>query len=301
MTVRALELLDLPILYRCRTQSVLLYSADKILAERPFNARTLLPPLANKTRLAGIATSTPPLIGSLYKIPNTRLAALHTLTPRQACQSENLSALLNWLTQQAEAWRRPFLRAELPADDELDALLLMNGFLSWTWQQHYICIDNLHGAKNLWRPAAYQDELDIQRLYRRNTPDPLRWAEAPESFSPGWVYPSQGPLEAYARVLHGRHGQIIYPLCDPDLNAPRQVWGSLLSRLRPQGTPLYLRLRAPQIWLASALADYCQPYGSREKVYFKPLGGLVKPHLSHTQPREKSFALPLSPLTNDKP
>ncbi len=275
MTVRPLDLLDLPLLSRYRRDVLPLHSARLLTRGNPFGAMALLSYL-NPRRYIYTAVATEngdSLMGQVILDGDETSAWLTFLAPKENTNNLTLS-LLDHLATQAGDWGAFHLLAEVDENSPAFRSLRQVGFAMYAWQRVWklpkMEKPNEGGS---WREAEETDWPAVQALHGQIVPALIQPVDALPKQASGLVCRLEGNLQAYVAVNSGPAGVWIQPLippesgCGPDRLAGMPGWGS---------RPVYVCVRSYQAWLETVLEDLGAEAGPRQAVMVRRLAKTIK-------------------------
>lgn len=273
MTVRSLDILDLPLLTRYNRQILSLDSARMLTHGNPLGALALLSYLNPRrfiyTAIASENGTT--LMGQVILKGEENSARLTFLAPADHLNSLTLP-LLDHLTVQAGDWGAAYLSAEVDEDSSAFRSLRQAGFAMYAWQRVWR-LPKLkdQGEGSSWRAVDETDWPAVQSLHGQIVPALIQPVDTlPRSVS-GLVCRPEGNLQAYVAVEAGSAGIWVQPLVPPDSGCgPERLAG--LSRWGSR--PVYVCVRSYQAWLETVLQDLGAQPGPRQAVMVRRL---VKP------------------------
>jgi hypothetical protein len=283
MTVRSIDLLDLPFLPRYRRNLYPLDSARILTRGNPLGAVAMLSYL-NPRRNIYTAISTEngnSIMGQVITKDGDTSARLTFLAPLE--ESNNLlPPLIEHLTTQAGEWGAFHLLADVDEDSPILKSLRQAGFAMYAWQRVWRLpkLDN-PGGKLTWREAEDTDWPAIQSLHGQIVPALIQPVDALPKQVTGLVCGTAGEIQAYVRVDSGAAGIWLQPLVPPDSTcASEQMTGLVKAVSSRDGRPVYVCVRSYQAWLESSLEELGAEAGTRQAVMVKRLSMAIK----ETQP-----------------
>lgn len=278
MTIRSLDLLDLPTLYRHRGEAVSLDAARALTRGNPLGAIGMLAYM-NPQRHVYSAVSVDEgttLLGGIIHTNGDTYARLLYLAPASSLQHPSLPGLIESLSIQAGSWGAFHVLAELDEGSTAFAPLRRAGFSVYAGQRMWdvsAMASASAGAK--WPRAKSLDLPAIQNLHHQIVPPLLQPIEPAPGRATGFICREGGPC--YASTSTGLNGVVLFPLIHPDAT---DVGGRLsaLIRLLPNrgGRPVYVCVRTYQAWLEHVLEDLGARPGPQQVVMVKHLAHLVK-------------------------
>lgn len=275
MTVRSLDLLDLPLLSRCRRDVLPLSSARILTRGNPLGAMAMLSYL-NPRRYIYTAVASEngdSLMGQVILKGDETSARLTFLAPLENINGLTLS-LLDHLTTQAGEWGAFHLLAEVDENSPVFRSLRQAGFAMVAWQRVWK-LPKLEkpDEDSSWREAEETDWPAVQSLHGQIIPALIQPMDALSKQASGLVCRPEGILQAYVAVNSGPAGIWIQPLvppdsgCGPERLAGLAGWGS---------RPVYVCVRSYQAWLETVLEDLGAEAGPRQAVMVRRLAKIQK-------------------------
>jgi hypothetical protein len=297
MTVRSLDLLDLPFLVRYRQDVLFLDSARSLTRGNPLGAMALLAYLDPRRNLytAIASDEDETLMGQVILNERETSARLTFLAP--AGNVNGLAfPLLDHLAAKAGDWGALHLLAEVDEDMPAFKSLRQAGFAMYAWQRVWKLPEFKSGAtKNAWRPVAETDWPAIQSLHGQIVPALIQPVDALPKQASGLVCRAGLEIQAYVRESSGPAGVWLQPLvppdsvCDTERLAALPGWGA---------RPVYICVRSYQAWLESALEDLGAKAGPRQAVMVKRLAKAIKePQAVPVMEKALAKAKPAAPVS----
>jgi hypothetical protein len=294
MTVRSLDLLDLPLLSRYRRDVLPLYSARILTRGNPFGAMAMLSYLNPRRHIyTAIASENgDSLMGQVILNGDETSARLTFLAPTENINGLTLS-LLDHLTMQAGEWGAFHLLAEVDENSPVFRSLRQAGFAMYAWQRVWK-LPKLEkpDEDSSWREAEETDWPAVQSLHGQIVPALIQPVDSLPKQASGLVCRSEGNLQAYVAVNSGPAGVWIQPLvppdsgCGPERLAGLSGWGSL---------PVYVCVRSYQAWLETVLEDLGAEAGPRQAVMVRRLAKLQKAE-EKVSAMDKVLVKPVAPV-----
>lgn len=286
MTIRSLDLRDLPHLYRLRSDTIGLDSARTLTRGNPLGAVGLMA-YVNPARhiYASIADGDGvSLLGGIIHTRGESFAKLLYLAPSSRLDHPNLPGLIDHLSSEAGSWGAFHVLAELDEDSNVFDGLRKSGFSVYAWQRMWKIGQatesgsrsngNENGSSN-WKRTESIHQAAIQSLYQQIVPPLLHPVEPVPQGAVGWMIDKSA--KCYVNMIQGVYGIVLTPLIHPEVADVGARILSLVSHLRERrNRPVYLRVRSYQAWLEPALEDLGAHPGERQAVMVKHLTRLVK-------------------------
>jgi hypothetical protein len=279
MTIRSLDLLDLPLLSRYRRGVLPLYSARILTRGNPLGARAMLSYL-NPRRYIYTAVASEngdSLMGQVILNGDETSARLTFLAPTEHINGLTLS-LLDHLTTQAGEWGAFHLLAEVDENSPVFRSLRQAGFAMYAWQRVWKLpkLEKSSEASS-WREAADSDWPAVQSLHGQIIPALIQPVDALPKQASGLVCRPEGNLQAYVTITSGPAGIWIQPLVPPDSwCGPERLAGLSGGSDRP----VYFCVRSYQAWLETVLEDLGAQAGPRQAVMVRRLAKTIKEPLA---------------------
>jgi hypothetical protein len=301
MTVRSLDLLDLPLLPRFRRDLVVLDSARMLTHGSPLGARTLLSSL-DPHRLLHTALCSEEglaLMGQVLLDEDESSARLTFLSPAERINGMVLP-LLDHLTAQAGEWGALYLLAEVDEDQPAFRALRQAGFAMYAGQRVWKlpAAGPAFSSADPWQPVDDLDWSGVQSLHAQIVPALLQPVDALPKRGSGLVCRMDGTPQAYMGVKRAAKGIWLQPLVPPDSACPAERLAGL-ANLSAGGTqlPIYLCVRSYQAWLESALSELGAEPGPQQAVMVKRLTRTVREaQLVRAPEKNLAKAKPAAPM-----
>jgi len=280
MSIRPLDLLDLPLIARHRNDVLTLDSARVLTRGHPLGAMGLLAYVNPARHLyAAIANGgESALLGAIIHNRGDTFAKLLYLAPSSRMDDPQLPVLIEHLAMQAGEWRAFHVLAEVDETSDVFPALRMAGFSVYAWQRMWdvSMIEKRGGGHDSpWRRMQSVDLPAVQGLHYQIVPPLLHPVEPAPGHVTGFVH-EQG-IKSYASISAGMYGIVISPLIHPEENYAGAKISALLSSLsNRRDRRVYLNVRSYQTWLEPALEDLGAQASERQAVMVKHLTRLVK-------------------------
>ncbi len=275
MTVRSLDLLDLPLLSRYRRDVLPLYSARILTRGNPLGAMAMLSYLNPRRHIytAVASENGNSLMGQVILNGNETSARLTFLAPKENINGLTLS-LLDHLTTQAGDWGAFHLLAEVDENSPVFRSLRQAGYAMYAWQRVWKLPKREKPDENSpWRDAEETDWPAVQSLHGQIVPALIQPVDALPKQASGLVCRPEGNLQAYVAVTSGTAGVWIQPLVPPDSGCGSER----LAGLPDWGNrPVYVCVRSYQAWLETVLEDLGAEAGPRQAVMVRRLVKTIK-------------------------
>jgi hypothetical protein len=299
MTVRSLDLLDLPSLSRFRREVLPLDSARMLTRGDPLGALAMLSYLNPRHFIytAVASENGDSLMGQVTLKDDETSARLAFLAPGDKLNGLTLP-LLDHLSRQAMGWGAFHLLAEVDEDCQCFRSLRQAGFAMYAWQRVWKLprLDS-SGEDPAWRVIEETDWPAIQSLHDQIVPALIQPVDALPRQATGLVCRPEGILQAYVTVKSGARGIWLQPLVPPDSGcSPERLAG--LSHLVSgwDNHPVYVCVRSYQAWLETVLEDLGAEAGPRQAVMVRRLAKTVKAEQT-VKGMEPVLVKPAAPVT----
>jgi hypothetical protein len=286
MTIRPLDLLDLPIIARHRNDVLTLDSARALTRGHPLGAMGLLSYINPARHLyAAIANDgVTPLLGGIIHTRGEPFAKLLYLAPSSRLNDPQLPVLIDHLSIQAGEWKVFHVTAEVDETSDVFPALRMAGFSVYAWQRLWDVTSigktgappvGESGLGGAWRRAQAVDLTAVQSLHYQIVPPLLHPVEPAPRRASGVIHAEN--LKSYASVTAGMYGIVLTPLIHPDENNVSERIVALVASLAERGSrQVYLNVRSYQAWLEPVLEDLGAKPSPRQAVMVKYLARLIK-------------------------
>ena len=279
MTVRSLDILDLPNLSRYRRDVLPLYGARNLTHGNPLGAMALLSYLNPRRDIYTAVASEDgsSLMGQVLLNEGETSARLTFLAP--AGNILGLTPLLlDHLTVQAGEWGAFHLLAEVEENSQVFRELRQAGFAVYAWQRVWKLPKPEKAEENSsWRPAEESDWPAVQSLHGQIVPALIQPVDALPKHPSGLVCRLEGNLQGYVSITIGTAGVWIQPLVPPDSGCGTERLAGLVSW---GDLPVYVCVRSYQAWLETVLDDMGAIPGARQAVMVRRLAKVVKEPLA---------------------
>ena len=280
MTIRPLDLLDLPIITRYRNDVITLDSARALTRGHPLGTMELLAYINPARHLyAAIANGDDSaLLGGVTHARGESFAKLLYLAPSSRLDDPQLPALIEHLAIQAGEWKAFHVTAEVDESSDVFPAMRMAGFSVYAWQRLWDVsgIRKAETGQGLgWRRAQSVDLHTVQSLHYQIVPPLLHPVEPAPRRASGLIHAEN--LKCYASVTAGMYGIMLTPLIHPDeINVTEKIT-RLVSSLTDRGNRrVYLNVRSYQAWLEPVLEDLGSKASPRQAVMVKHLARLIQ-------------------------
>jgi hypothetical protein len=278
MTVRSLDLLDLPILYRYRSEAASLDTTRALTRGSPLGAIGLMAYVNPRRHVysAVCRDNGAVMVGGVIHSHGESYARMLYLAPASGLDHPGLPALIENLSVEAGNWGAFHILAELDETSAAFAPLRRAGFVVYAGQRIWD-VTALGGKKagNLWPRAESENLLAVQNLYHQIVPPLLQPIEPMPRRAGGFICGDRGIC--YATAYRGLNGIVVVPLMHPDATDVAAKLQSLILNLPNRaGRPVYVCVRTYQAWLEHVLEDLGARPGPQQAVMVKHLARVVK-------------------------
>jgi len=278
MSIRPLDLLDLPSLYRYRGEAVSLDSARLLTRGNPLGAVGMLAYMNPRrhvyTAVADNDGAT--LLGGITHTTRDTFAKLLYLAPASSLDLPAAPALIDHLSAQAGAWGAFHVLAEVDEGSNAFPALRISGFSVYAWQRMWD-VSNIMASANgsNWTRVKSVNLPSIQNLYHQIVPPLLQPVEPTPKHATGFL--CNGGAKCYINPSVGMMGIVLHPLIHPEATDVSAKLVALVNSLPNRGSrPVYICVRSYQAWLEPVLEDLGAKVATRQAVMVKHLVRMVK-------------------------
>lgn len=278
LTIRSLDLFDLPTIYRLRGEAVSLDTARALTRGNPLGASGLLA-FMNPQRHVYSAISLNDgvaLLGGVIQTHGDSFARLWYLAPESAMDHPDLAGLIENLSAESAAWGAFHVLAELDEDQPLFVTLRRAGFSAYARQRMWDVSALGEPQRTVGWPRARSVDLPaIQSLYHQIVPGLLQPIEPAPRRASGFICNQGGPC--FASTSTGLSGVVVFPLIHPDAtDVPNKLRALIHGLPNRGGRPVYVCVRTYQSWLEHVLEDLGARPGPQQAVMVKHMTRLLK-------------------------
>jgi hypothetical protein len=279
MSIRPLDLLDLPTIARYRNDVLTLDSARALTRGHPLGAMGLLAYINPARHLYAAIRNTDgtPILGGVIHSRGDTYAKLLYLAPSTNMGNPHLPALIEHLSAQAGEWQAVHVIAEVDESSDVFPALRTAGFSVYAWQRVWdvsLLEKTESGSGSDWKRMRSVDLPAAQNLHYQIVPQLLHPIEPAPKRPDGFIH---AEVRCFASVSYGVYGIVLTPLILPDEGDVSGKIVSLVSSLSDRnGRPVYLNVRSYQAWLEPVLEDLGAKASQRQAVMVKHLARLVK-------------------------
>lgn len=279
MSIRSLDLLDLPLIARYRAEALTLDSTRALTRGHPLGAAGLLAYINPARHLYSAISNEKDssLIGGITHSRNETFAKLLYLAPTSHLSLATLPALVEHLVKQAGEWGALHVIAEIDETSDIFPALRQVGFSVYAWQRMWDVsgLKNASNAPKEWSRVRSVNRPALQSLYHQIVPQLMHSVEPLPKQMRGLI--CNGELKCYVSISSGAQGIVMTPLIHPEATDVDIKLASLLDCLpNRRGRPVYLCVRSYQTWLEPALEDLGAQSAPRQAVMVKHLARLIK-------------------------
>jgi hypothetical protein len=298
MTVRSLDILDLPLLSRYRRDVLPLDSARILTRGNPLGAAALLSYLNPRRNIytAVASENGDSLMGQVILNGEETSARMTFLAPAENANGLVLPLVAHLATQAGE-WGAFHLLAEVDEDSLVFRSLRTSGFAMYAWQRVWkLPVPKTNERTDSWRKADELDWPSIQSLYGQIVPALLHPVETLPKQVTGLVCRPEGNLQAYVAVNSGPKGIWVQPLVPPDSACVSEQMAGLVDAVSGwDERTIYVCVRSYQTWLETVLEDLGAQAGPRQAVMVKRLAKVQKVE-EKVPVMDKVLAKPAAPI-----
>ena len=278
MTIRSLDILDLPLIARYRNDTLTLDSTRALTRGHPLSAAGLLA-YVNPARHMYSAVANgkgDTLLGGVIHSYGEAFAKLLYLAPASSLDHAALPELVEHLVSQVGTWGAFHVIAEIDETSDAFPALRQTGFSVYAWQRMWDVSElNTSNTSKGWTRARSVNRPALQSLYHQIVPQLMHPVEPLSKSARGLICDGDG--KCYVSLASGAQGIVMTPLIHPEATDVEEKLTSLLNCIPDRrGRPVYLCVRSYQAWLEPALADLGAMSAPRQAVMVKHLARLIK-------------------------
>ena len=278
MSIRPLDLRDLPNLYRYRDEAIGLDAVRTLTRGSPLGAVGLMAYINPARHMyAAVADSDgTSVLGGIIHTLGESFAKLLYLAPASRLDHPDLPGLIENLSAEAGNWGAFHVIAEVDETSQAFPALRRAGFAVYAWQRMWD-VSQLNGdqAEGRWERVHSVHLPVIQSLFQQIVPPLLHPIEPMPNRAVGLM--CNDGVKCYVSQSSGATGIALTPLIHPEATDVSMKLTSLISHLPDRrNRPVYLLVRSYQAWLEPVLADLGASAGPRQAVMVKHLAHLVK-------------------------
>jgi hypothetical protein len=316
MSIHALDLLDLPAVYRYRSEAISLDSARLLTRGNPLGAIGVMAYInPGKHIYSAVSTDDgPTLAGGIIHANGDTLARLLYLAPASQMEHPALPTLVDNLTAQAGTWGAMHVLAEVDESSTAFVPLRKAGFSVYAWQRIWDVTPlatgpmpgnggGNHDGKangNGWKRVESVHLPAIQNLHHQIVPPLLQLVEPAPKRPAGFICNEGG--KAYAGINTGIIGIVLFPLIHPEVLDVGAKLVSLIDSLPNRGgRPVYICVRSYQAWLEPVLEDLGAKATDRQAIMVKHLARLAKDEQAVLAQQPANVSVPASGISRIEP
>ncbi len=278
MTVRPLDLRDLPNLYRFRDEVVSLDTVRTLTRGHPLGASGLLAYInpARHIYSAVADTGEQCLMGGITQARGESFAKLLYLAPATHLDHPDLPELIEDLSAEAGSWGAFHILAEVEETHPAFTALRRGGYSVYAWQRMWdVSSVNPASEAGLWKRVASVDMPAVQALYHQIVPPLLQPLEPLPQRAFGLIC-NEG-VKCFVSLSTGLSGIALIPLIHPEALQVGSKLAALIDHLPNRGgRPIYICVRSYQAWLEPVLEDLGAKAAARQAVMVKHLARPIK-------------------------
>jgi len=278
MSIRSLDILDLPLIARYRNDALTLDSTRALTRGHPLGAISLLA-YVNPVRHVYAAVSNSneaSLLGGVIHTRGETFAKLLYLAPASQLDHAALPELVEHLVVRVGEWGAFHVLAEIDESSDAFPALRQAGFSVYAWQRMWD-VSNLNSSSTTrdWTRARSVNQPDLQNLYHQIVPQLMQPVEPLSKSVRGLI--CNGDLKCFVSLASGARGIVMTPLIHPEAKNVDVKLASLLNNIpERRSRPVYVCVRSYQAWLEPALADLGARSAPRQAVMVKHLARQIK-------------------------
>jgi hypothetical protein len=278
MSIRPLDLRDLPTIARYRNDSLTLDSVRALTRGHPLSAAGFFAYFNPSRHIYGAAANGngDTLLGGISQTRGEAFAKLLYLAPASRLNHPDLRSLIEHLSAEAGTWGAFHVLAEVAELSQAFSPLRQSGFSVYAWQRMWD-VSNVSGADNgpQWTRLGPVHLSAMQSLYHQIVPPLLQTVESLLSHPRGFL--STDGMKCYVNLNSGVYGILLTPLIHPEAVEVGAKLAALIRDLPNRGErPIYLCVRSYQAWLEPVLEDLGARAGERQAVMVKHLARIIK-------------------------
>lgn len=313
MSVHPLDLLDLPVLYRYRSEAISLDSARLLTRGNPLGAIGVMAYINPRRHIYSAVTRTDgtTLAGGIIHTNGDAFARMLYLAPASAMENPGLQELIENLAEQAGGWGALHVLAEVDETSPAFVPLRNAGFAVYAWQRIWDVTplaagiaprDGYDGAgvdaagQHQWHRVESIHLQAIQNLYHQIIPPLLQPVEPAPKTPNGFLW-NEGS-RSHVGIATGMVGVVLFPLIHPEVQDVSTRLASLIRMLPNRGgRPVYVCVRSYQAWLEPALEELGARAADRQAIMVKHLARLVKEEQAVRAKQPANVGVPASGIT----
>jgi hypothetical protein len=278
MSIRPLDLLDLPTLYHYRGEAVSFDATRLLTRGNPLGAIGVMAYINPRRHIysAVSAKDGPTIIGGIIHTVGETFAKILYLAPASQMSNPALPGLIENLTSEAGKWGAFHVLSEVDETSESFVPLRTAGFSVYAWQRMWD-VSALTPADlgRRWLRVRSIDVPSIQSLFHQIVPPLLQPLERMPKRAIGFMC-NEG-VTCYVSTASGIAGIVLFPLIHPEATDVSEKLLSIINHIPNRGgRPLYFCVRSYQAWLEPVLEDLGAKSAKRQAVMVKHLALMVK-------------------------
>ena len=278
MTIRPLDILDLPLIARYRNDALTLDGTRALTRGHPLGAAGLLAYInpARHMYSAVVNGNRAILMGGVIHAQGDSYAKLMYLAPASHLDHAALLELVEHLVVQAGEWGAFHVIAELDEASDAFPSLRQAGFSVYAWQRMWDVSEvNPKNVSKGWVRARSVNKVALQNLYHQIVPQLMHPVEPLSKKPRGLICEDDG--KCYVNMAAGGQGIVLTPLIHPEATNVEMKLSSLLNCIpNRRDRPVYLCVRSYQAWLEPVLEDLGAKAAPRQAVMVKHLARMMK-------------------------
>ena len=278
MSIRPLDILDLPLIARYRNDALTLDSTRALTRGHPLSAASLMAYINPSRHMYGAVANgnKAALLGGVTHRQGESFAKLLYLAPASNLDHAALPELIEHLVIQVGDWGAFHVIAEIDETSDAFPALRQTGFSVYAWQRVWDISElNTSVAEKGWTRARSINGPALQSLYHQIVPQLMHPVE-PLSKNPRGMICTHD-VKCYVSLASGVQGIVLTPLIHPEATNVEKKLASLLNCVPDRrDRPVYLCVRSYQAWLEPALEDLGAKAMPRQAVMVKHLARMLK-------------------------
>ena len=278
MTIRPLDILDLPLITRYRNDTLTLDSTRALTRGHPLGAAAFLAYInpARHTYGAVANGNKAALLGGVIHKRDDSYAKLLYLAPASNLDHAALPELLEHLVTQVGEWGAFHVIAEIDETSNAFPALRQAGFSVYAWQRIWnISAINSSVSVKGWARSRSINRPALQSLYHQIVPQLMQPVEPLSKSARGLI--CNHDVKCYVSLASGAQGIVLTPLIHPEAIDVEMKLASLINCIPDRrNRPVYLCVRSYQAWLEPALEDLGAKVAPRQAVMVKHLAHFLK-------------------------
>lgn len=281
MTIRPLDILDIPTLARYRNDVLTLDNTRALTRGHPLGTMGLLAYVNPVRHLYAAVTNdnaSEPLVGGIIHTRGDPYAKLLYLAPGSHLEHPELTNLIEHLSAEAGNWNAFHVLAEVDESSNAFPALRMAGFSVYAWQRMWtvpLGEKTESAPESGWRRMSSVDLPAVQSLHYQIVPPLLHPVEPAPNRETGFVCSES--TTCHVSVSSGAYGIVLTPIIHPEERRVSEKLAGLVHNLPDRnGRNIYICVRSYQTWLEPVLEDLGAIAAPRQAVMVKHLAHLVK-------------------------